>query len=174
MARASVMSDAAKARAVELKGCGESDRDIAAKLVQEGLCSKGTSYRTVNRAVAKSGVPRRTRSPDLSAKRIDRLTTDVLADAGSLDALRVRAKQLQELGNEAREAKAVRSFAAIVKLEWFITQQIAVLDPKRDPNERPDMVQAADRGRAKLLEYVERAALGKSPGRAGARPNGGQ
>jgi hypothetical protein len=46
--------------------------------------------------------------------------------------------------------------------------------PPADPNEQPDMMAAAERGRAKLFDYVERARAGKSRGRAQVRPNAGR
>ena len=39
--------------------------------------------------------------------------------------------------------------------------RVTVPDPPRDPNEHPDMVAAAERGRAKLWEYLERIQTGK-------------
>ncbi len=40
--------------------------------------------------------------------------------------------------------------------------RVTVPEPPRDPNEHPDMIAAAEHGRAKLWGYVEAASLGKS------------
>lgn len=74
-------------------------------------------------------------------------------------------------GNAELEAAArwhrigLQAGAALLKLG---TGEAAV-----DANALPDMVEAADRGRAKLADYLERIRLGKCPGRGRARPSDG-
>jgi hypothetical protein len=155
-------------RVAELRGRGRTDQQIADEL---GCCRQTVRNARHRAPLAKYGEDitakpaRAKRAPaiappaDLSPQEGEDVPLDISEQRLELSRLfRSYAKQARVLHDtnpaEANTAGRLASvFAAALS-------RVTVPEAPRDPNEHPDMVAAAERGRAKLWEYLERAARG--------------
>ena len=135
-------------------------------------CTARTVVRSLARA-AKAGQPLTAQASSRSAE--SAATSDVAppgSDPGDVEAM-TRDEQRRHWSRVMREAIATaEGLRAVSELEpaarWLrIASQagatLAKLSPSEeppDPNQLPDMVAAADRGRAKLWDYLERLRAG--------------
>jgi hypothetical protein len=149
MGRGGCYDKTTEARVHELWEAGRSVSEVHAALLAEGrVISRPTVGRIMQRAKSGSGMAHAPLNPTSSI------------DLEPIKALLPKLTAMAEKAMIDDEAKEANS---LLRTITQLATQIARLEPPpvHDPNEHPDMVQAAKECRKKLQEYVEKARSGK-------------
>jgi hypothetical protein len=137
-------------RIAEFVAQGMSAADIAGALAAEG---RRIPLRTVSRIMSHAK-PRSRPRPDAEA-----ITPDVFRVEEDDSVERNFVDSISRAHDEERVDEFVKLSRALMQYRDNRRKNTPAMVP--DPNDHPDMVAAAARGRAKLVDYVERARAGK-------------